>query len=310
MAKAASEMSDAYGDMLDMDGGSLSADFLANAENLELMKQAAEGSEEAYNKLRDAARDDIITHVFLDDSEAQQQAYELNNVLQNELKDMEIGARIDDAGIYQQMNQLINAADMTAQEATDLLASMGVDAEVEEVQVPESQKQAFIDAIPNVTYDEVSVPSVIQDDTGGTVNEKNIKVPRIDYEPISQTEEAEGEKTVTALRVTSARKSSGGGFKFNNSSHGGGGGGGGGGSCFAPGTLVTTQNNYKNIEDIQVGDIVLSYNEKTHKNEYSEVIQTMIHSIYEKIYNLFIKNEKITATGNHKFLITRKNKKK
>ena len=227
MAKAAAEMTDAYGDMLDIDGSSLSADFLTNAENLELMKQAAEGSEEAYNKLRDAARDDIITHVFLDDEQAQADAYALNDVLQSELKDLEIGAMIDDAGVYQQMNQLINAADMTAQEATDLLASMGVDAEVEEVKVPKDQKQAFVDAIPETTYDTVQVPTIVQDDNGATVDNTTVQVPRIVYNPESKFEVAEGEETVTALRVTSARKSSGGGFKFNNSTHGGGNGGAG-----------------------------------------------------------------------------------
>jgi len=42
-----------------------------------------------------------------------------------------------------------------------------------------------------------------------------------------------------------------------------GGGGGGGGGCFVAGTLVSTINGYKKIEEIQKGDIVLSYNEKT-----------------------------------------------
>jgi hypothetical protein len=44
-------MKDAYADMLDLDTDSLSDDFVTNADNLELMKQAAEGSEEAYNQL-------------------------------------------------------------------------------------------------------------------------------------------------------------------------------------------------------------------------------------------------------------------
>jgi hypothetical protein len=46
--------------MLDLDYGSLSKDFLSNAENLELMKKAAEGSEEAYDELAQKAGEDIL----------------------------------------------------------------------------------------------------------------------------------------------------------------------------------------------------------------------------------------------------------
>ena len=55
---------------------------------------------------------------------------------------------------------------------------------------------------------------------------------------------------------------------------------------------------------------MLSYNEKTHKNEFSKVVQTMIHNVYEKIYNLFVKDDKLVVTGNHRFLITHNNKQK
>ena len=79
--------------------------------------------------------------------------------------------------------------------------------------------------------------------------------------------------------------------------------GGGGGGCFAAGTQIILKNFQKNIEDIKPGDLVLSYNEKTHRNEFSKVIQTMIHNVYEKIYNLFVKNDKLVVTGNHRFLV-------
>ena len=55
--------------MLDIDMDSLSDDFVTNADNLELMKKAANGSEEAYNQLQEAARQDIAAQVGLDDSE-------------------------------------------------------------------------------------------------------------------------------------------------------------------------------------------------------------------------------------------------
>jgi len=42
-------MDKAFSDMLDLDYDSLSDDFVQNAENLELMKEAAEGNEEAFD---------------------------------------------------------------------------------------------------------------------------------------------------------------------------------------------------------------------------------------------------------------------
>ena len=197
MAEAAAEMTDAYGDMLDMDGSTLSADFLESAENLELMQQAANGSAEAYEQLRQNALEDIVTHVFVDDTEAQQKAFSLADELQSQLKDLEVGATIDDANIYQQLNQLINSTEMTRDQVEDLLTGMGVDADIEKVEVPETQRQATIDAVPHVGYEDVKVPSVVQDDEGGTVNEKTVQVPTISYDAVPDVDESEGEKTVS-----------------------------------------------------------------------------------------------------------------
>lgn len=79
---------------------------------------------------------------------------------------------------------------------------------------------------------------------------------------------------------------------------------GGGGSCFVAGTPISMLGYYKNIEEIQPGDIVLSYNEQTKKPEFSQVAQTMIHDVVEPIYTLHIKNEQLRVTGIHRFLIT------
>lgn len=82
---------------------------------------------------------------------------------------------------------------------------------------------------------------------------------------------------------------------------------GGGGGCFAAGTLIKTINNYKPIEQIKAGDWVLSYNEYTRHNEYSQVIQTMIHIVYDHVYVLYAGNDKLVVTGIHRFYINRNN---
>lgn len=86
----------------------------------------------------------------------------------------------------------------------------------------------------------------------------------------------------------------------------GGGGGGGKKSCFVAGTLISTSLGFRPIEQIQKGDMVLSYNELFGRNEYSEVLQTMIHDTIEPIYTLYIKDEQLRVTGIHRFLVTDK----
>lgn len=108
--------------------------------------------------------------------------------------------------------------------------------------------------------------------------------------------------------ATGSRRPSGGSGRSGVSrpSSGGGGGGGGKGSCFVAGTLITTQASFKPIEQIQKGDIVLSYNEQIGFNQYSKVVQTMIHDTIEPIYTLYIKNEQLRVTGIHRFFVTDK----
>ena len=81
---------------------------------------------------------------------------------------------------------------------------------------------------------------------------------------------------------------------------------GGGGGCFVAGTLISTPDGgFKEIQDVQIGDVVLSYNEIFHVNEYSEVLETMIHHVTEDIYTLYIQDTQIEVTGIHQFYIDR-----
>ena len=238
-AKVAEQLGDAYADMLDIDVGSLSNDFIMNANNLELMKQAANGSEEAYKQLQAAAAEDILMQcgVTMDDTEFWNKKAALDAQLAGlNFQDLEIGASLNDAQALQAMTDLVNAAGMTAQQATDYLASMGVDAEVETVETEEPVERTVNNLTPTVTYKDASIPVVAGD---GAVENQSVKVPQISYKAEGQTITDTVAGGGVALKVTSATKSSGGNFKFKNSSHGGGvngpsgpknsGGGGGGG---------------------------------------------------------------------------------
>lgn len=77
--------------------------------------------------------------------------------------------------------------------------------------------------------------------------------------------------------------------------------------CFLEGTKVLTKNGYKNIEDIKVGDYVLSYNEETKENEYNRVYDTFIHrNNNEDLYELTIKGKVLKVTEAHRFYVKEK----
>jgi hypothetical protein len=67
-----------------------------------------------------------------------------------------------------------------------------------------------------------------------------------------------------------------------------------GGGCFTPDSLVMTDNGYKSIKDINIGDKVI-----THKNRLREVIQTHTFDKKEKL----IKVNGIECTKNHEFYV-------
>ena len=92
------------------------------------------------------------------------------------------------------------------------------------------------------------------------------------------------------------------------SSGGGGTGGGntGGSGCFLEGTPITTVDGYKNIEDIKVGDIVLSYNSETNETEYKEVTKLLVHdNNNEDLYEIDIGGSRLKVTEAHRFYVRR-----
>ena len=71
----------------------------------------------------------------------------------------------------------------------------------------------------------------------------------------------------------------------------------GGSPCFKAGTLITTDKGYKNIEDIQVGDMVL-----THKNRFRKVVLPMVtHS--DKIYEVCVQGSTAEVTEEHPYYV-------
>jgi hypothetical protein len=98
------------------------------------MKAAIDGSEEAYNQLLENAAQAILLDVGLDTDQFYSDRDNIQTAIEyltgQEFDDIEVGAELNDANFLAGLENIVNASGMTAQQATDYLAAMGVDAEV------------------------------------------------------------------------------------------------------------------------------------------------------------------------------------
>ncbi|MCC0567295.1 polymorphic toxin-type HINT domain-containing protein [Brevibacillus borstelensis] len=76
-------------------------------------------------------------------------------------------------------------------------------------------------------------------------------------------------------------------------------------NCFTAGTKVQTDEGEKNIEDIEVGDKVLSKDDETGEMAYKEV-EWLFQRDVEETYNITVGDEVITTTDEHPFWIVGK----
>ena len=209
---------DAYADLLDLDGSTLSNDFLTNTENLDLMKAAIDGDTDAYDELMSRAGQDIITHLQLSPEDYTQFQTDLANVqaMMDEMnfQDIEIGASLDDANFIAGLENMINAAGMTAQQATDYLASMGVDAEVIEQKTEGTETKQVTGYHGEANNTQIPYDFVYMNGTSLEHYTGSITAPGVNYVPDTETVTDTKENSAFSLKVTSAHKSSGGNFKF------------------------------------------------------------------------------------------------
>ena len=72
--------------------------------------------------------------------------------------------------------------------------------------------------------------------------------------------------------------------------------------CFVAGTKVKTENGYKNIEDIKIGEKVYSYNLDTNELELKEVIDTIESSTIDT-YKMTIGDKTVEMSPRHQIYI-------
>ena len=75
----------------------------------------------------------------------------------------------------------------------------------------------------------------------------------------------------------------------------------GGRGCFGENQNIETINGYKPISDIQNGDLVKSFNEKSKKIEFKEVVNVFKYKNADKCIRFIYDNKEIICTLDHKF---------
>ena len=75
------------------------------------------------------------------------------------------------------------------------------------------------------------------------------------------------------------------------------------GVCFEGNTLIKTKTGYISIENLKVGDMVLSKNEETGEIGFKRISKTFKKQT-DKLIELTIENEKILTTPTHPFWVS------
>lgn len=148
-AEALEDYENAMGGMLDYDPGILSDKFKYNAQTLDLMAQAANGSKEALAQLNAMAQEDIVATMNAKlDPAAQDQLQAdlatLNSWAEGAGKDIPFGVGIDpvaEADFYAALNNIVAAATAAGLDAQAVLAAMGYDVELEPVDAEQTETQ-------------------------------------------------------------------------------------------------------------------------------------------------------------------------
>lgn len=142
---ALGDVRDAYSRMLEISSDDLSEEFLTSADNLNLMKEAANGSLEAITQLRENAAIAIIDSIELPEDapeQLQSQVQSLLDQIENSEdfeNQLEIGASIDsldDTAFVDSLNLMLANANMSIEEVQKVLNSLGFEPTIEYEKVP------------------------------------------------------------------------------------------------------------------------------------------------------------------------------
>ena len=126
----APQIKDAMADTLGISESTLSNTFATTTQNLEDMRLALKGDEEAYKRLQQAAYEDILIHIGLDDADLNEVQILLNEYFKNLDLDIAVGAELDQTALEKVLATLIKKGIDTEQQLEAIFASKGIDLDV------------------------------------------------------------------------------------------------------------------------------------------------------------------------------------
>ena len=235
--EALGQLDDIMSDILNIDTGVLSDGFYQNADALDAMERAANGDVDAIDDLRAMAAQDIIMHLDVQNITPEDKDYLINNELLPMLSEFQaildgqpLGTTVDiDTNPFiMKLNQLLEDGQLTAEQATNILSSIGMDADI--TTVPSTVTQHHKMEFPKFEVE-------TDPDTGMMTGITPVGVEPIEWD--SQDDVSFPQitgATYTGAGVQTVGYNSGGGGRKSNGSGGGGGkkggsgGSGGGGS--------------------------------------------------------------------------------
>ena len=126
----APQIKNAMADTLGISESVLSNTFATTKQNLEDMRLALEGDEEAYKRLQQAAYNDILLHIGLDDTDLNEVRILLEDYFKDLDLDVAVGAELDQAALEKVLAELIKKGIDTEQQLEAIFAAKGVDLDV------------------------------------------------------------------------------------------------------------------------------------------------------------------------------------
>lgn len=232
--KALGELDEILSDILNIDVGALSDDFYKNEDAIDAMARAADGDADAIDDLRKIASEDIITHLKVENISDEDKDYLINEELlpmlsdfQAQVDEMPIGAEVDinTDPFISKLNELAALGQISAEQLTNILSSVGMDATITEVP-----------SEPVWNETKMKWPKFQQNKDTGIIE------PTGEYTEFSTYTQSQSSfpqivgATYTGSGVQTVGSNSRGSGSSGGSGGSGGGGGGGGGSSYEPKT--------------------------------------------------------------------------
>jgi TP901 family phage tail tape measure protein len=241
--EALGELDEIMSDILNIDTGSLSNDFYNNAEAIDAMSRAAQGDASAIDDLRRLAAEDLVMNLDIQGVSAEDSADIINNDLlpmltnlQAYLDGMPLGTVVDadTSPFIAKLNQMLLAGQITAEQVSNILSSIGMDATIGTKTQETTQEYTAYFPKFSVEKDENGVMTGLVPAGVTPVKYKATETVEMPYiEGATYT----GSGISTVGPVSSGRTGGGGrGGGGGGKKGGGGGGGGGSGKSYEPQT--------------------------------------------------------------------------